>query len=583
MVIKDNKTEIMKTIFYNYLRKKTLIIFSVIFLGSMNTYAGCNFGITNESHVSNTYTFTIGQGPWGQRQYVWNFGDGSSNGLSYSTPNNTTEIVHTFPSLGVYTMTISSQDSLGGGCQSWITYSVNVTSDTVYSCQASFSYITDSVNCSINFISNSTGSNLTYSWYDVTNNNYVFLGSDPQFSASLTYGYHTITLYTYSNYQFCDSLTQQVYASCNGTGTPISCSANISASPSSSGTSNCWQFNNFSTGNNLLYSWNFGDGGTSSAISPIHCYTDGINSHQVTLIIYGSNNCQDSTMLTVYDSINNPSTNSCHALFTYWSDSSNCNTYFYNLSNNSTSAEWYINGNYFSNQINPVLTYTVPSPYYITLYSFDNGALCDTLTQTVYNSGNCYGTSAGGGNNVCHASFVLYNDSLNTHTYFAYDQSSGLNLTYFWDFGDGNTSTQQYPTHTYNQPGNYIVCLTVSGADSCTSQYCDSNNVQKIAASHFMQTLIVKPSMSVTGVKEVKESINISLYPNPATDLVSIEADVKMEKIILMDITGKQVLQVEDLDTRQYQLSVLQVEKGAYFIQIYSKSGYKTVKKVVKL
>ncbi len=36
--------------------------------------------------------------------------------------------------------------------------------------------------------------------------------------------------------------------------------------------------------------------------------------------------------------------------------------------------------------------------------------------------------------------------------------------TYFWDFGDGETSTAVSPTHTYTQPGAYTVTLTVSGA-----------------------------------------------------------------------------------------------------------------------
>ncbi|MEM0492356.1 MAG: LamG-like jellyroll fold domain-containing protein [Candidatus Thermoplasmatota archaeon] len=35
-------------------------------------------------------------------------------------------------------------------------------------------------------------------------------------------------------------------------------------------------------------------------------------------------------------------------------------------------------------------------------------------------------------------------------------------LTYRWDFGDGNTSWSQNPTHIYTRPGNYTVVLTVT-------------------------------------------------------------------------------------------------------------------------
>ena len=39
--------------------------------------------------------------------------------------------------------------------------------------------------------------------------------------------------------------------------------------------------------------------------------------------------------------------------------------------------------------------------------------------------------------------------------------------TYFWNFGDGQTSTQQNPTHTYLSSGTYNVSLTINGP--CTS------------------------------------------------------------------------------------------------------------------
>ena len=37
-------------------------------------------------------------------------------------------------------------------------------------------------------------------------------------------------------------------------------------------------------------------------------------------------------------------------------------------------------------------------------------------------------------------------------------------MTYLWNFGDGQTSTDQNPTHTYIQQGFYTVSLTVTNA-----------------------------------------------------------------------------------------------------------------------
>jgi gliding motility-associated-like protein len=39
--------------------------------------------------------------------------------------------------------------------------------------------------------------------------------------------------------------------------------------------------------------------------------------------------------------------------------------------------------------------------------------------------------------------------------------------TYSWDFGDGNTSTEQFPTHTFDKPGTYLVKFTARYNSTC--------------------------------------------------------------------------------------------------------------------
>ncbi len=43
------------------------------------------------------------------------------------------------------------------------------------------------------------------------------------------------------------------------------------------------------------------------------------------------------------------------------------------------------------------------------------------------------------------------------------DMSQGTVLSYFWDFGDGETADEADPVHTYLEPGTYTVSLTVEG------------------------------------------------------------------------------------------------------------------------
>jgi gliding motility-associated-like protein len=44
----------------------------------------------------------------------------------------------------------------------------------------------------------------------------------------------------------------------------------------------------------------------------------------------------------------------------------------------------------------------------------------------------------------------------------------GVIVAWDWDFGDGNTSTLQNPSHCYTTSGQYTVILTVKSADGCT-------------------------------------------------------------------------------------------------------------------
>lgn len=65
--------------------------------------------------------------------------------------------------------------------------------------------------------------------------------------------------------------------------------------------------------------------------------------------------------------------------------------------------------------------------------------------------------SIGGPGYVCHpapAQFV--------------NQSNGGN-SYFWDFGDGNTSTDFAPSHTYAAPGIYVVTMVLDDTLACTT------------------------------------------------------------------------------------------------------------------
>jgi len=92
---------------------------------------------------------------------------------------------------------------------------------------------------------------------------------------------------------------------------------------------------------------------------------------------------------------------------------------------------------------------------------------------------------------ACTAPVAMYSASNNElEVSFSNTSTADTSATYSWDFGDGNTSTQQNPVYAYSQPGTYNVCLTV--ADQCSSV----NSCQSITVSCAVPTAIFTDSVS---------------------------------------------------------------------------------------
>ncbi len=51
------------------------------------------------------------------------------------------------------------------------------------------------------------------------------------------------------------------------------------------------------------------------------------------------------------------------------------------------------------------------------------------------------------------------------------DRSSGPVTSWFWEFGDGTTSSEQSPEHTYAEQGRYSVALTVTGKQQSDTRF----------------------------------------------------------------------------------------------------------------
>ncbi|MEA3478434.1 MAG: PKD domain-containing protein, partial [Bacteroidota bacterium] len=89
------------------------------------------------------------------------------------------------------------------------------------------------------------------------------------------------------------------------------------------------------------------------------------------------------------------------------------------------------------------------------------------------------------------------------------NQTNAGTWTYLWNFGDGNTSAEFEPTHTYGVPGTYMVTLEVSN-DRCSGTV--SHNVEILPIMPIASFADVSPECSPYTVQFVNTSQNATSY-----------------------------------------------------------------------
>ncbi len=122
-------------------------------------------------------------------------------------------------------------------------------------------------------------------------------------------------------------------------------------------------------------------------------------------------------------------------------------TGFANDSENATSYQWlFPNGQPASStEFEPSVTFELPGIYPVSLIA-TNGQVSDTSSFNI--------------TVLSPAPIAEFNFQLDNHTVSFNNQSTNGNF-FIWEFGDGNSSTLENPTHTYDEDGTYMIRLTV--------------------------------------------------------------------------------------------------------------------------
>ncbi|CAN5537673.1 hypothetical protein BH10BAC1_BH10BAC1_01170 [soil metagenome] len=351
--------------------------------------------------------------------------------------------------------------------------------------------------------------------------------------------------------------------------------AQCAASFISSDSAGTGYFVNTSTGSGITSTWNFGDGTSGTSTGDITHYYPSAGTYIVCLTI---TDFLATCTSTYCDSITIGAGGSCNALF--GSADSTSFTQFYDASTGAgpLNYSWDFGDGSTSTTVGNVThVYATPGTYWACLTITDTAGSCsDTYCSSIYS----------GGSTGCNAYFYIVQDSFDLYNYFVYNASyvSSGSMTYFWDFGDGTTSTLPYPSHTYADTIPVQLCLTITDGASCTSTFCDSILTPGRSGTPF--TISVMNPMAIS---ENENSItSLENYPNPFSDNTTINYSINKDanvSISIIDLLGNKIAEITNENKASGEYSTTWnsqgVSEGMYLLQLKVNNDIKTKKIVV--
>lgn len=140
--------------------------------------------------------------------------------------------------------------------------------------------------------------------------------------------------------------------------------------------------------------------------------------------------------------------------------------------------------------------------------------------------------------------------------------TSGGADSYFWEFGDGDTSTLFSPNHFY--ASGVFRTMLVAG-NSCNTD----TSIQIITST-------------TTGIIEVMNEDSVLIYPNPNNGSFYLQISTGFAEIKLMDSFGRVLYeQIIEGTTGKHNISIFDTAKGIYSLTVNSNKGIITKKIIV--
>lgn len=216
--------------------------------------------------------------------------------------------------------------------------------------------------------------------------------------------------------------------------------------------------------------WRFGNGEElTSGVEPVTYTYPGSGAYSVVMVVTDINGCKDSITKSIR--VNGPvanfgaiNTKGCTGLTTIFSDSSRTDG-----TNRITNWQWDFGDGVIQSFASPPFQhiYNLPGTFNVKLTVTDASGCTSTITKSnLVNASDPVPDFNSPDTLSCPGGAVRF-----------INNSVAAEFTSFWDFGDGNTSTERSPFHNYTDTGFYTIRLMISDTLGCSDTLTKNNYI----------------------------------------------------------------------------------------------------------
>lgn len=215
------------------------------------------------------------------------------------------------------------------------------------------------------------------------------------------------------------------------------------------------------TSSPITYQWNFGGGGSSADANPVYTYNSN-GKYDVLMIITTNQGCKDTvkkqiSIGTVYPNFKMPAGGCINKPIQFIDSSSPA----------AVSVKWSFGDGGTATTLNTTHVFTATGQYDVKLVA-NFGACIDSITKVfAVTAKPVTSFTSTGARAVCAVPSTIQ-----------FQNTTAGGASYIWDFGDGTTSTDVNPVHTYTKAGFYDVTLIAFNSNGCGDTLVSKKYVQ---------------------------------------------------------------------------------------------------------